>query len=347
MAAILELRAVSVYVMLPLAAVLVACAGAALLSGVRRAEESPFMCPRWHRNGTRIDPHRRIFRNLVSVRAAARLGEDPGSGRGTGDFGLAQADEPGRRFRCSAWLRLPGVLKDSYDLLVDAAWILFVWSALDYAVEWRSWSERLKMSRQELRDEYRETEGNPQVRGRIRNLQRQMRARMIRADVARASVVITNPTHYAVALSFDFETMDAPRVLVKGRNLRGRADQGRGALGGGADRRKPAAGAVALPDGRGRTGHPLRALCGGGRHSRLSISPAGGGADSPAAGGAGEGGGGCCVGEIRPSFRRAANVSSGDAEFSKRAPNATGIRRRERASSASNGRGRKKTNEGA
>ena len=116
-------------------------------------------------------------------------------------------------------LRLPGVLKDSYDLLVDAAWILFVWSAIDYAVEWRSWNERLKMSRQELRDEYRETEGNPQIRGRIRNLQRQMRARMIRGDVARASVVITNPTHYAVALSFDFDTMDAPRVLVKGRNL--------------------------------------------------------------------------------------------------------------------------------
>ncbi|WP_161557111.1 EscU/YscU/HrcU family type III secretion system export apparatus switch protein [Acidisarcina polymorpha] len=75
------------------------------------------------------------------------------------------------------------------------------------------------MSKQELRDEYKESEGNPQIRGRIRNLQRQMRARMIRSDVAKASVVITNPTHYAVALTFDFATMDAPRVLVKGRNL--------------------------------------------------------------------------------------------------------------------------------
>jgi flagellar biosynthetic protein FlhB len=75
------------------------------------------------------------------------------------------------------------------------------------------------MSKQEMREEFKETEGNPQMKGRIRSLQRQMRRRMLRADVKKASVVITNPTHYAVALAFDMTTMEAPKVLAKGRDL--------------------------------------------------------------------------------------------------------------------------------
>jgi flagellar biosynthetic protein FlhB len=99
------------------------------------------------------------------------------------------------------------------------AWLLFGWSAIDYLVEWRSRESRLKMSKQDLRDEYKETEGNPQIRGRIRSLQRQMRRRKVKADVSKAAVVLVNPTHYAVALGFDFATMEAPKVLAKGRNL--------------------------------------------------------------------------------------------------------------------------------
>ena len=103
--------------------------------------------------------------------------------------------------------------------MAAAAWLLFGWAAIDYVVEWRSRESRLKMSREELREEYKETEGSPQIRSRIRGLQRQMRRRKVKADVARAAVVLVNPTHYAVALSFDFNTMEAPRVLAKGRNL--------------------------------------------------------------------------------------------------------------------------------
>jgi len=77
----------------------------------------------------------------------------------------------------------------------------------------------LRMSKEDLRKEYKEMEGNPQIRGRIRSIQRQMRRRKLQADVSKASVVITNPTHYAVALEFNFETLQAPRVLAKGRNL--------------------------------------------------------------------------------------------------------------------------------
>ncbi len=96
---------------------------------------------------------------------------------------------------------------------------LFGWAAIDYMVEWRSRESRLKMSRDDMRDEFKETEGSPQIRSRIRGLQRQMRRRRVKADVSRAAVVLTNPTHYAVALGFDFGTMDAPKVLAKGRNL--------------------------------------------------------------------------------------------------------------------------------
>jgi flagellar biosynthesis protein FlhB len=115
--------------------------------------------------------------------------------------------------------RLPLVFGDTYELLVNTAWIMLAWSLVDYLVEWRQWESRLKMSKQELREEFRETEGNPQMKGRIRSLQRQMRRRALRADVKKASVVITNPTHYAVALSFDINTMEAPKVLAKGRDL--------------------------------------------------------------------------------------------------------------------------------
>ena len=115
--------------------------------------------------------------------------------------------------------RLPITFAVVYEILLDMSFILFAWSAVDYLVEWRSWENRLKMSHQELREEFKQTEGNPQIRGKIRALRRQMRRRRMKADVSRASVVVTNPTHYAVALSFDFETMEPPRVLAKGRDL--------------------------------------------------------------------------------------------------------------------------------
>jgi len=115
--------------------------------------------------------------------------------------------------------RLEQLGADIYGLLLATAWLLFGWSLIDYLLEWQSRESRLKMSRDDLRDEYKETEGSPQTRSRIRGLQRQMRRQKVKADVAKAAVVLTNPTHYAVALGFDFGTMEAPRVLAKGRNL--------------------------------------------------------------------------------------------------------------------------------
>lgn len=116
-------------------------------------------------------------------------------------------------------LRLPETFSTAYGLALDAAWLTLAWSALDYAIEWRSWNQRLKMSKQEMREEMRDAMGNPQIKAKVRQIQRAMRKRRVKADMSRASVVITNPTHYAVALEFSFETMSAPTVLAKGRDL--------------------------------------------------------------------------------------------------------------------------------
>jgi flagellar biosynthetic protein FlhB len=116
-------------------------------------------------------------------------------------------------------VRLPKTFAAAYGLALDAAWVTLAWSGLDYAIEWRSWNQRLKMSKQEMREEMRDAMGNPQIKAKVRQIQRAMRKRKVKADMSRASVVITNPTHYAVALEFSFETMSAPTVLAKGRDL--------------------------------------------------------------------------------------------------------------------------------
>jgi flagellar biosynthesis protein FlhB len=116
-------------------------------------------------------------------------------------------------------MRLPATFSGAYGLALEAAWVTLAWSGLDYAMEWRSWNQRLKMSKQEMREEVRDSMGNPQIKAKVRQIQRAMRKRKVKADMSRATVVITNPTHYAVALEFSFETMSAPTVLAKGRDL--------------------------------------------------------------------------------------------------------------------------------
>jgi flagellar biosynthetic protein FlhB len=76
--------------------------------------------------------------------------------------------------------------------------------------------QELKMTRQEVRQERRDTEGSPEVKGRIRRIQVQMAMRRISAEVPKATVVLVNPTHVAVALRYEAKTMDAPMVVVKG-----------------------------------------------------------------------------------------------------------------------------------
>ncbi len=157
-------------------------------------------------------------KNLFSLRAASRLGKSMVPVAFLSVFAVQRI---ARELTIPPFstARLEVLGRDVFGLLEAAAWLLFGWALIDYAVEWQSRESRLKMSKQDMREEMKETEGSPQIRSRIRGLQRQMRRRKVKADVSKAAVVLVNPTHYAVALGFDFTTMEAPKVLAKGRNL--------------------------------------------------------------------------------------------------------------------------------
>jgi len=107
----------------------------------------------------------------------------------------------------------------AYGLAWKAGLVFAAWFLADYLLERLSFERQLRMSRQEIREEAKETEGNPLVRSRLRRLQRQMRRRRMLKDVARASVVVTNPTEFAVALEYRPGEMAAPVVVAKGCRL--------------------------------------------------------------------------------------------------------------------------------
>ncbi|MDI3340334.1 MAG: flagellar biosynthesis protein FlhB [Sphaerobacter sp.] len=97
-----------------------------------------------------------------------------------------------------------------------AAGAFFILALADYAFQRWDYERRLRMTRQELREELRQTEGDPELKARLRRLQQQLaRGRMMHA-VPQATVVVTNPTHLAVAIRYDLRTMPAPVVVAKG-----------------------------------------------------------------------------------------------------------------------------------
>lgn len=103
-------------------------------------------------------------------------------------------------------------------LLWNVTWALLVLAAGDYALQRYRVMSQLKMTKQELRDEARESEGAAEVKGRVKRIQRDMARRRMLNDVPRATVVITNPTHFAVALEYRRERMAAPIVIAKGQD---------------------------------------------------------------------------------------------------------------------------------
>lgn len=106
----------------------------------------------------------------------------------------------------------------SLDMLGAVVAIMFLVAAADYLFQYRQWYERQKMSVQEMKEEFKQTEGDPMIKGKIRQLrQLRMRQRII-ANVPKASVIITNPTHFAVALQYD-RSMNAPVCVAKGQDL--------------------------------------------------------------------------------------------------------------------------------
>lgn len=95
--------------------------------------------------------------------------------------------------------------------------VLVVIAAIDYFFQFRMHNKDLKMTKQEIKEEYKQSEGDPQLKGKIKQKQREMSQRRMMQSVADATVVITNPTHLAIALKYEEgSNMEAPKVVAKG-----------------------------------------------------------------------------------------------------------------------------------
>lgn len=104
------------------------------------------------------------------------------------------------------------------DVGLEISIIFVVVGLVDYLYQKHKFNEEMKMTKQEVKDEYKNTEGDPQIKGQIRQKMREASQRRMMQDVPKADVVITNPTHFAVAIKYDAEVNSAPIVLAKGEN---------------------------------------------------------------------------------------------------------------------------------
>jgi flagellar biosynthetic protein FlhB len=95
---------------------------------------------------------------------------------------------------------------------------LLVLGAFDFAYQWWEYEKSLKMTKQEVKEEFKQQEGNPEIKSRIRQKQRQLSMRRMMQEVPKADVVITNPTHFACALKYDEKISPAPVLLAKGQD---------------------------------------------------------------------------------------------------------------------------------
>ena len=97
--------------------------------------------------------------------------------------------------------------------------IIIIFAIIDFYFTKHYYIESLKMTKQEIKDEHKQMDGNPEIKGRIRQIQRKMAMQRMMTDVEDADVVITNPTHYAVALKYDNQKSQAPKLVAKGINF--------------------------------------------------------------------------------------------------------------------------------
>lgn len=104
------------------------------------------------------------------------------------------------------------------EMVKKVAMVFVAVCAFDYLYQWWEYERKIKMSKQDLKEEYKQTEGNPEIKSRIKDIQRQRaKSRMMQA-VPDADVIIRNPTHFAVALKYEIDVNNAPIVLAKGQD---------------------------------------------------------------------------------------------------------------------------------
>ncbi|MEF9998842.1 MAG: flagellar biosynthesis protein FlhB [Lachnospiraceae bacterium] len=103
-------------------------------------------------------------------------------------------------------------------MIVKIGMVFIAISAFDYLYQWWDYERKIKMSKQDQKEEYKQMEGNPEIKGKIKDIQRQRSRSRMMQDVKAADVIIKNPTHYAVALKYDIDKDSAPILLAKGQD---------------------------------------------------------------------------------------------------------------------------------
>lgn len=111
---------------------------------------------------------------------------------------------------------MPTIGKLIFQMGIAASLMLLFIAILDYAYQRYDYEKNIRMSKQDIKDEHKNTEGDPQIRSKIKQKQRAMAMSRMMQDVPTADVIITNPTHYAVALKYDEQKADAPYVVASG-----------------------------------------------------------------------------------------------------------------------------------
>jgi flagellar biosynthesis protein FlhB len=104
------------------------------------------------------------------------------------------------------------------ELLWKAAGLFLVFGSVDLFRQMRRYQQDLRMSKQEIKQEMKDVEGNPQMKARVRRIQRDRARRQMMKEVPKATAVVVNPTHFAIAIRYQMESMAAPQVVAKGKN---------------------------------------------------------------------------------------------------------------------------------
>ena len=111
------------------------------------------------------------------------------------------------------------ILSVSFKIVIRAVIALLIISILDFLYQRYEYEKRLKMTKQEVKEERKQMDGDPQIKSRVRSLQREMARRRMMQEVPKATVVVTNPTFIAIAIRYEPDEMQTPKVLAKGKRL--------------------------------------------------------------------------------------------------------------------------------
>ncbi len=110
------------------------------------------------------------------------------------------------------------IFSTAIDIAVKICVIMVIIGVLDFGYQWWQYEKDLKMTKQEIKQEYKEMEGNPEIKQKIKQKQREVSMRRMLSEVPKADVVITNPTHFAIAIRYDPQKAPAPIVIAKGQD---------------------------------------------------------------------------------------------------------------------------------